>query len=92
MSLIARALTSDEDEEILDALHTLVKSSAGTGASSAGFAIPPLTLSCCPFAGFLHESFERDDASNFTRAWFAWTNGLYGQLVLELLDTKPYLL
>ena len=31
--------------------------------------------------GFCHESLDPDDPSNFTRPWFAWVNGLYGELV-----------
>ncbi len=33
--------------------------------------------------GFMHESFHKDDAKNFTRAWFAWVNTLFGELLLE---------
>lgn len=36
--------------------------------------------------GFIHESFHKDDASNFTREWFAWQNSLFGELVLRLVD------
>lgn len=36
--------------------------------------------------GFIHESFHRDDASNFTRPWFAWQNTLFGELVIKLID------
>lgn len=24
--------------------------------------------------GFMHESFHKDDPTNFTRSWFAWQN------------------
>ena len=34
--------------------------------------------------GFIHESFEKDDARDFTRPWFAWQNTLFGELVLTL--------
>ncbi|MEO8725847.1 MAG: glycoside hydrolase family 125 protein [Acidobacteriaceae bacterium] len=33
--------------------------------------------------GFMHESFDQDDAKKFTRAWFAWANTLFGELVLK---------
>ena len=36
--------------------------------------------------GFIHESFHKDDPTNFTRAWFAWQNTLFGELVLRLID------
>lgn len=35
--------------------------------------------------GFIHESFHKDDATNFTRPWFAWQNTLFGELVLKLV-------
>lgn len=35
--------------------------------------------------GFIHESFNKDDASKYTRAWFAWQNTLFGELVLKLI-------
>jgi meiotically up-regulated gene 157 (Mug157) protein len=41
--------------------------------------------------GFLHESFHKDDPSDFTRAWFAWANTLFGELVLAVLDERPHL-
>ena len=37
--------------------------------------------------GFMHESFYKDDASKFTRAWFAWQNTLFGELIIHLTDT-----
>ena len=42
--------------------------------------------------GFMHESFEKDDAGNFTRAWFAWANTLLGELVVKLATERPSLL
>ena len=30
--------------------------------------------------GFIHESFNKDDASNYTRPWFAWQNTLSASL------------
>lgn len=31
--------------------------------------------------GFMHEAFHKDDATRFTRKWFAWANTLYGELL-----------
>lgn len=42
--------------------------------------------------GFMHESFHKDNPENFTRAWFAWANTLFGELVLEQYRERPYLL
>ena len=36
--------------------------------------------------GFMHESFHKDDPTNFTRAWFAWQNTLFGELILKLVN------
>ena len=42
--------------------------------------------------GFMHESFHKDDAAKFTRKWFAWSNTLFGELILHLQEHKPSLL
>jgi len=72
ISLIMRALTSDDDDEILLMLRYLKNTHAGTG--------------------FMHESFHKDDASDFTRKWFAWANSLFGELILKLYLEKPGIL
>ena len=36
--------------------------------------------------GFMHESFDVNDATHFTRKWFAWVNGLFGELIMKIID------
>ena len=36
--------------------------------------------------GFMHESFHKDNPEKFTRAWFAWQNTLFGELILKLVN------
>jgi uncharacterized protein len=43
-------------------------------------------------SGFMHESFNRNDATKFTRSWFAWANSLFGELVANVATTSPALL
>lgn len=66
MSLVLRALTSENDEEIRQSLEMIVRSDAEKG--------------------FIHESVSKDDASDYTRDWFAWANTLFGELVVKLYD------
>ncbi len=43
-------------------------------------------------SGFMHETFHKDDASKFSRSWFAWANTLFGELIVKLHKEKPELL
>lgn len=65
MSIMMRAFTSADDNEIRDCIVMLMNTDAGTG--------------------FMHESFHKDNPENFTRAWFAWQNTLFGELILKLI-------
>jgi uncharacterized protein len=42
--------------------------------------------------GFMHETFHKDDASKFTRPWFAWANTLFGEFVWKVYRERPHLL
>lgn len=73
MSIIMRAMTSSDDEEIRYCVKTLRNTDADTG--------------------FMHESFHKDDPTNFSRKWFAWANTLFGELIVKLeKENKLHLL
>jgi uncharacterized protein len=40
-------------------------------------------------SGFIHESYFKDDPKKFTRAWFAWANTLFGELIAHLVEKQP---
>jgi len=36
--------------------------------------------------GFMHESFHKDDAKNFTRPWFAWANTICSEFFIDCIE------
>lgn len=47
---------------------------------------------CAAITGFIHESYNRNDSSAYTRAWFAWANTLFGELIGNTVERYPHLL
>ncbi|HNE04888.1 MAG TPA: glycoside hydrolase family 125 protein, partial [Anaerolineales bacterium] len=72
LSIIMRALTSKDENEIIHCLSMLKHTHAGTG--------------------FMHESFDKEEPSQFTRKWFAWANSLFGELILKTYNERPRIL
>lgn len=72
MSLVMRAYTTSDQNEIKECIKMLKASHGETG--------------------FMHESFHKDDAKNFTRSWFAWTNTLFGELLWDTYKKYPKVL
>ena len=66
MSIMMKAFTSQDDQEIVSCIKMLMTTDAGTG--------------------FMHESFNKNNPEKFTRAWFAWQNTLFGELILTLIN------
>ncbi len=63
MSIMMKAFTATDDDELRHCLKMLMDTDAGTG--------------------FMHESFNVNDATDFTREWFAWQNTLFGELIIK---------
>jgi meiotically up-regulated gene 157 (Mug157) protein len=51
-----------------------------------------MVKSCAVATGFVHESYNKNDSRRFTRAWFAWANTLFGELIAKTARYKPFLL
>ncbi|MBD5232855.1 MAG: glycoside hydrolase family 125 protein [Bacteroidales bacterium] len=66
MSIMMKAFTSTDDNEIKDCITMLLNTDAGKG--------------------FIHESFNVNDPTDYTRDWFAWQNTLFGELILKLVN------
>ena len=66
MSIMMKAFTSQNDEELKECIEMVMNTDNGMG--------------------FIHESFNKNDPSDFTRDWFAWQNTLFGELILKTVN------
>jgi uncharacterized protein len=42
--------------------------------------------------GLIHETINTFNVSDWTRQWFSWANGLFGEMLLGLREEKSHLL
>ena len=49
-------------------------------------ALVRMLLSTHGGTGFMHESFDPANPNQYTRAWFAWANSLFGELMVSLYE------
>ena len=71
IAIMVRAMTSQKEEEITQALDMLVR--------------------CAESTGMMHESFNVSDSDVYSRDWFAWANGMFGEVILQFVYTHPHL-
>ena len=82
MSVLVQIMTTDDDEEILQLLDMVKRSTAGLGLMHES-GNPRVTTSLT----VVHVNRVMD----YTRPWFAWANGLFGETILDLVARKPHL-
>jgi len=85
MSVIVQIMTSDNDTEILHCLDMLKKSTGGFGLMHESGPRPST------FFGLELMIVNVRRAKDYTRPWFAWANGLFGEMILDLIERKPEL-
>ena len=42
--------------------------------------------------GFIHEAFHKDNPDDYNRAWFAWANTLFGELIIKIYTERKEIL
>ena len=80
-----------EGKDMIWPMSQIIYALTSSDADEIRSALVMLTGSAEGF-GFVHESYYKDDPKRFTRAWFAWANTLFGELVGTLAATRPELL
>lgn len=78
MSQIVRILSSSDDDEIREGLSSVLSSTDNTGLIHESINV--------------YKQYGGDGNSGYTRSWFAWANGLFGQAILKVANERPHLI
>jgi meiotically up-regulated gene 157 (Mug157) protein len=85
MSLCTQILTSHDKNEIKEALDILKRSTSGTHFMHE-------SVQKNGENGVIDDGFNGSGSRNYTRSWFAWANGYFGETIMYIHDKYPDLL
>lgn len=98
MSLIVQAMTSvavahseDDDDNSYSSSRSR-SSETSTKSEIMNCLYTIVNSSKAAGLGLIHESFHVNNMSDYSRKSFAWVNGLWGELILYLIQQKPELI
>ena len=72
-------------------LYTIMRGLTSDSDIEIKYCIDQL-LKSAEYTNFMHESFHVDDAKNFTRKWFAWSNSFFGYFINKVAIERPHLI
>jgi hypothetical protein len=75
MSQVMQALTASDVHEKIDLLQQLLQTTAADNTDGG-------------YTGWMHEAYDANDPTRFTRPWFCWVDALFAELVSSLTSIE----